>query len=1065
MNTLDFSLERQVAGIQLISFAKRSLKMKIVPLLMIAAVFAFSNSLFAGTTGKISGKVTDAENGQPLPGVTVMIEGTSIGAATGVDGTYAILNVPPGRYNVRFSMVGYERTVIQGVRVEIDLTSAVDAQLSPTSLITKEVVISAQRPVVTRDVSNSVLNIQTQSVTAMPVQNVSDVLTLQAGIQSGAAGIIVRGGGSSMVGGKGPKSGSNDALQSGANQTQYLVDGFNLNDNRWGSPWAAVSLSSANEIQVQTGGFNAEYGNVRSGVVNVVTKDGDRSQYSATVNLNYGPPQQKHFDISPYDQNSYFNRPYTDPAVCWTGTNNGAWDDITQESYPTFQGWDAIAQKLLQSGDPTQALTPTAAQRLWQWQRRRTGDISQPDYTIDAGFGGPVPFVGQFLGNLRFYLSYFNERDMFVLPLSRSAYTNNHTELKLNADISPNMKLVVVGLYGEDNSVSPYDWTVSPDGYLIRSQFGVADLLSSSNGMNILYMPDYYSPSSIYRYMFGASLTHVLSPTTFYDLSVQFNENRYNTFQVGARDTSKIYQPVVPGYYVDESPFGYWGYSTGAIDGVMSMGGWMNLGRDKSVNSTTSLSFSITSQLDRYNQVKGGFQFYYDDDNINSGTYSPSMSTWTRSLVYHVSPYRLGAFAQDKLEFQGFIANLGVRLDYANPNTDYYNIDPYSMLYTAGQGNNITLKAPAEKAKSQYYISPRLGISHPITENSKLYFNYGHFVSVPSSQYEFAIQREANGQVDYMANPNMSYEKTVSYELGYEQNIYNMFLLHLAAYYKDISNQPGYVLYQSVNTSVNYYTPTNNNYSDIRGFEATLSKVTGGWVRGFINYTYDVVTAGYFGWLQYYQDINKQRQYLMLNQPQVRPVPQPYAKANIEIVTPDEFGPTFGGTKPLGGWSLSFLGSWTSGAHATYNPTNIPGVSNNVQWVDYFDVDMRLAKDIRSLLGSGLNLQVYLDITNVFNFKYLSSAGFVDSYDYQDYLASLRFPFETGIQKGNDRIGDYRPLGVAYDPLQLNPNNDPAITAANNRRIETKSYINMPNNMSMAFLNPRYYSIGVRFNF
>ncbi len=1018
--------------------------MKLARVLLIAIIFSLPGSLLAGTTGKIAGKVTDAETGQPIPGVTVIIEGTSMGAATNPEGSYTILNVPPGTYTLRCTMVGYEKTAIEGVRVEIDLTSTLNTQLRPTALLIGEIVVTAPRPVVAKDVSNSVLNIQTKNVETLPVQTVADVLDLQAGIQQGSSGILVRGG--------------------GANQTVYVVDGFRLNDERSNIPYAAVSLASAQDIQIQTGGFNAEYGNVRSGIVNVITKNGDRNHYSATVNVSYAPPQQKHFGLSPYDPNSYYNRPFTDPAVCWTGTNNGAWDLYTQESYPTFQGWNAIAQKTLEDNNPSNDLTPAEAQRLWEWQRRRTGDINKPDYTIDAGFGGPVPYVGEQLGNLRFYLSYFAERDMFVIPLSRDAYTDNHTELKLNSDITPNMKLTVMGLYGEDNSASPYDWTTVPNGYLMRSQSEVADLLSSTNGMNILYMPDYYSPSSIYRYVIGATLTHVLSSTTFYDVSIQRNESRYNTFQTTTRDTSKVYQPI-PGYFVDEAPYGYWGYSTGAIDGVTSMGGWMNLGRDQSVNSTTSLLFSLTSQLDSYDQVKAGFQYYYNDLNINSGTYSPSMSTWTRSLVYHIFPYRVGAYAQDKLEFQGFIANLGVRLDYSNPGTDYYSLDPYSGFFGAGQGNQIEQKAPQQKATSDLYISPRLGISHPITEDSKLYFNYGHFVSEPSSSYRFLLQRESNGQVDYMGNPNMSYEKTIAYELGYEQNMFDVLLFHLAAYYKDVTSQPGWILYQNINTSVNYYEASNNNYADIRGFEATVSKVSGGWVKGFVNYTYDVVSSGYFGVTQYYQDINKQREYLMLNPQQSKPVPQPYARANVEFFTPETFGPNIMNTNPLGDWSLSLIANWQAGAHATYNPNNVPGVSNNVQWADYYNVDMRLAKNFRSFPISGIDFQFYLDITNVFNFKFLNMAGFVDSYDYQDYLSSLHFPWEEGDYKGDDRIGDYRPTGVAYDPLQPNPNNDPAIAAANSRRNATKSYINMPNDESVAFLNPRHFSFGIRINF
>ncbi len=1019
--------------------------MKFKLILLINLILCFSYLVIAGTTGKIAGKVTDAETGEPLPSVNVIIEGTSMGAVTNIDGSYVILNVPPGSYNVRFSMVGYEKTLVEGVRVEIDLTSTVNTQLHTSAVTVGEVVVTAQHPVVTKDVSNSVINIQTEAIQTLPVQTVSDVLYLQAGIEQGSSGIIVRGG--------------------GANQTVYMVDGFRLNDERSNIPYSAVSLASAKDIQVQTGGFNAEYGNVRSGIVNVITKDGDRKRYSATLNINYAPAQQKHFGLSPYDPNSYFNRPYTDPAVCWTGTNNGAWDQYTQESYPTFQGWNAVALKTLQDNDPSNDLTPLGAQRLWEWQHRRVGDINKPDYTIDAGFGGPVPFIGEKLGDLRFYVSYFAEQDMFVVPLSRDAYTDNHIEVKLNSNVTKDIKLTLMGIYGEDNSVSPYEWTTVPNGYLMRSQSEVANLLTSTDGMNVLYMPDRYSPSSIYRNVFGITLTHVLSPETFYDISLQRNENRYNTFQAQLRDTSKIFQPI-PGYYVDQAPFGYWGYSTGSIDGVMSMGGWMNLGRDQSINATYSMLFSLTSQVDKYNQVKSGFQFYYNDYDINSGTYSPSMSTWTRNLQYHIFPYRLGAYAQDKLEFQGFIANLGVRLDYSNPNTEYLNLDPYNNLFSAGAGNQIEQIAPKVKANSEMYISPRLGISHPITENSKLYFNYGHFVSEPSSSYRFLIQQESNGQVDYLGNPNMSYEKTIAYELGYEQNVYNTVLFHLAAYYKDVTNQPGWILYQSINTSVNYRRAANNNYADIRGFEVTLSKVTGGWLRGFINYTYDVVTSGYFDITQYYQDINKQRAYLLLNPQQSKPVPQPYARANVEVVTPDDFGPKFMGTNPFGGWSLSILANWQAGAHATYNPNNIPGVSNNVQWVDYYGVDMRIAKDFRGFANlSGLNFQLYLDITNVFNFKFLNMAGFVDSYDYQDYLSSLCFPWETGEHQGNDKIGDYRPGNVAYDPLQPNPNNDPKITAANNQRKATKSYINMPNDESMAFLNPRHFSLGIRINF
>ena len=110
-------------------------------------------------------------------------------------------------------------------------------------------------------------------------------------------------------------------------------------------------------------------------------------------------------------------------------------------------------------------------------------------------------------------------------------------------------------------------------------------------------------------------------------------------------------------------------------------------------------------------------------------------------------------------------------------------------------------------------------------------------------------------------------------------------------------------------------------------------------------------------------------------------------------------------------------------------------------------------------------MQLYVDIRNVFNFKYLSEAGFSDTYDRQSYLHSLNFSWEEGEENGNDRVGDYRPPGVEYDPLEPNLYNDPEIRARNDKRKETKSYIDMPNITSLTFLYPRDIYFGIRINF
>ncbi len=1020
-------------------------------------------NIFAGTTGKISGKITDSETGMPLPGANIIIDGTSIGTASNIDGNYSILNISPGSYTLKFSMVGFSDVFVKEVHVEIDLTTNVDVQLTTTSISSAEVIIVAERPVVARDVSNSQMNITGKSIESLPVTTVEQVIALQAGVQQNSSGIIVRGG--------------------SANQTVFMVDGFSQNDERANLPYTTVSLSSVKEIKVQTGGFNAEYGNLRSGLINVVTKEGSKTKYSATLNFRMAPAAPKHFGNSIYDPYSYFNRPYNDPNVMWEGTNSGAWDSYMQRQYPQFEGWNSISESTLRNADEATHLTPAAAKQIYDWEHRRVGDIEKPDYNVDVGFGGPVPFVSSMLGDLRFYFSYFNTNEMFVFPLSRDAYKEDYGQIKFISNITTNLKLTVNGMYGEINSVSSYNWN-PPTGSVLRSTAGVANLVNREN----LYMPGYYSPSDIYRTSVGAKLTHVFSAETFYEIKLQHKINRYNTFELPGRDTSKIFE-VVPDYFVDEAPYGYWGESVSGIDG-MSLGGWMNLGRDKSVNSTTSLKFDYTSQVNQSNMVKAGFEIVYNNYDINTGTFSPSMTTWTRSQIYELTPFRLSAYVQDKLEYEGFVMNVGLRADYSAPNSNWYQLTEYDQYLQAGYGTSIEEDVPTEKIAAQLYLSPRLGISHPITTNSKLYFNYGHFKSEPSSSYRFLLQRESNGMVKFIGNPNMEPEKTIAYELGFSQNISDMFLLNIAAYYKDITNQPGWIFYQNTNSSVSYRTSANNNYQDIRGFEVTLSKTRGNWFRGFINYTYDVRTSGYFGLTRYYEDPIKQRDYLTLNPYQSKPQPQPYARLNVEFLTPVNYGAEFGGFHPLGSWSFNVLADWRSGAYDTFNPNSLPGIIDNVQWVDWFNIDIRFSKTI---VMESFNLQLYFDVANVLNLKRLSSAGFSDRFDRLDYMESLHFDWEEGAEKGNDKVGDYRAPGVEYVNIKsvtninqvVQPNSKTLYYDSATERyfqysnnawqradqsyvqsvIANKAYIDNPNIQAFTFLNPRTFTLGIRIDF
>ena len=154
----------------------------------------FFNSVFAGTTGKLSGSVTNKETGEPLIGANVMVEGTVLGAATDIEGNYFILQIPPGTYTVRFTMIGYQTVVMNDVRIRVDLTTTLDGRLSESAVGLEEVIVQAERPMIQTDVTYSQANISSEEVDMLPVEEFEDVLALQAGVVSTGGEIHVRGG-------------------------------------------------------------------------------------------------------------------------------------------------------------------------------------------------------------------------------------------------------------------------------------------------------------------------------------------------------------------------------------------------------------------------------------------------------------------------------------------------------------------------------------------------------------------------------------------------------------------------------------------------------------------------------------------------------------------------------------------------------------------------------------------------------------------------------------------------------------------------------------------------------
>ncbi|PJA96116.1 MAG: hypothetical protein CO129_08175 [Ignavibacteriales bacterium CG_4_9_14_3_um_filter_34_10] len=221
---------------------------------LILILFFISFQLFAGVTGKLAGKIKDAETGEPLIGANIILEGTTFGAATNIDGEYVILNISPGKYNVKISFIGYETKKITNVVIIVDQTTLLSVELKPQTLQVGEVVVKADNPMIQKDLTSSISVINRDKIESLPVTTFTELLSLQAGVVGSGANLHIRGGRS--------------------NEVAYMIDGMLVVDPLLGGLATQVNNDAIQEMSLLSGTFNAEYGNALSGVVNIVTRDG-----------------------------------------------------------------------------------------------------------------------------------------------------------------------------------------------------------------------------------------------------------------------------------------------------------------------------------------------------------------------------------------------------------------------------------------------------------------------------------------------------------------------------------------------------------------------------------------------------------------------------------------------------------------------------------------------------------------------------------------------------------------------------------------------------------------------
>ncbi len=897
--------------------------------MIVLAGIVFLGSAFAGTSGKIAGKVSDSENGKPLAGVNVVVEGTTMGAATDLDGYYVILNVPSGHYRLKASMIGYTTMIVENAVVSIDLTTKIDFKLKSTVIESGEsVVVTAERPLMRKDEFTSRHTVSADEIEVQPVDNFQQIAQNQAG----TVGSHFRGG---RIG-----------------EVLVVIDGLTVKDpageysGNMGGFTSEVPDAAIQEMEVTLGGFSAEYGNVQSGVLNLALKEGGRklsgkaratsTDFGETLNDLLMGERGKWLGVTYLHklENNYqfsLNGPiYKDRA------NFSVSAEITDRDQGNFMNQQLFSQSY--QGKLTVKPTPKTKLAIGGLFSKKDWDV----FSLAASKYGPG--------------ADYQKNEYWVEQTTGGDTLNHYIYVTNPADYRDQNGLVTDTII---TWITPVD-TVTND-------------TSVYHGVKTWYvgpMEDYYTNYHQNSRNLYLVWTQSLSSRTYYELRWQsyYSNYHYATPDVDDRDgDGDTEEDLVwddtqegphPGYLYDEN--NYW-WVMGDDEGYRDQKSWTN-----------TLKGDFVSQVTHNHLVKSGFEFKYHRTAVENISWTLGYGTF-RKDIWDQNTIDFGIYAQDKIEFQGIIALVGLRYDYFDPTggdggvtypADYSN--PYSTL----DSNGLPILINAQKPTTKSQISPRIAISHPITDRDVIHFSYGHYFQRPDAYflYRNMYLEDFTKVGNYVGNPNIEPEKTVAYEIGVEHLFSDDIKGSITGYYKDVTNLMNWYKYIGQNLQgieLNVY--GNADYGNMKGLEFAMTKRIGRYWGGSINYTFSIAkgrASTYSSGAGGFTD-SRRLNYLSFDQTHT-------INANLTLCTPNEpiFGLKFGSYKPFANWRSNFQFKYGSGLpYSSYGTGKI----NDKRLPATFNTDLRLSKNIEI---AQTDFNIFLDVFNLFdrlNVDYMGS--------------------------------------------------------------------------------------------
>lgn len=730
----------------------------------------------------ITGVITDARSGETLVGVNVMIKGTYYGAATDINGKFTIRDVNPGEYTLVISLIGYKKVQQTGVAVRAGQRVELNFKLEETILaLDEEVVIIGQKPLLDIEQTSSSRTVTAEDIKVAVIENVKDVVSQQTGVVKSDEGIHIRGG--------------------RTHENAYLLDGISVQDPLAGTGFGLqLSAASIQELEVITGGFNAEYGQATSGIVNVTTREAS-DRYAITFgykrdNLGYNRDERSNWNTDITEGSIGGPEPLSTYLLPAMGIGIPGKISLFGNFYAGLSDAFTRLAPVIRNGQPTGEYREVTARQLYS-----------------STFGG-TRFAPR------------QDNNWFWLG-------------KVTWAFSPTMKL----RYSYNQSVS-----INQNSQSLQTNL---EYVEPSPGyqyefQNILDQANTYTHNTIFHTL---SWTHTVSNSSFYEIKL----SRFYT-NLRADANGKDWREYKEPKDLITFPVEYYNLERDSI-GVIPGDGFWDTGNgftwhDHHVVNTT-IKADYTSSLSERSKFKAGLEGTFGEMQVID-IYKP----WLGDLglnndIYTVHPAYGAMYAQNNINFSGMILNVGLRLDWWMPgkfvddavnNPEVVTIP--DELRKSYMDNTFGLFGRRFKAR----ISPRLGISHPISDNQTLFFSYGHFSKRPRPQFVYAKLNPVSAKSTFQkfGNPDLDPETTVAYELGLRNQFTEDDVLTLTAYYKDIFD---YVSTRSAKISSarfsggSYITYVNQDYARTRGVEVEYKKRIGQWFRGTASIAYSIATG------------------------------------------------------------------------------------------------------------------------------------------------------------------------------------------------------------------------------